>query len=303
MAGIGSRISSSPTRGQTERADDGASRQAAGVAENPDMRAPNHPGSRPGAAPGAARLAEGTEWPRLIVGVGLVFALFHWVASALGSDRGQAGVVVGALVVAATLAAERMLFGEPLASAARAIGLGRPLGRGLLTAAGLTLLLLLVFPAYALVTGARLGLWPGWAWLLPGLFAQAGIAEEVLFRGHLFRRVRRGRSFWRAVALAGAPFVAVHLVLFLTMPWPIAMAALLLSAALSAPLAYLFELGGRTVWAPALVHCVVQGAIKIITPEHPDARLPLAWMAASAVVPYLVFLVPRTARSRAQARG
>jgi membrane protease YdiL (CAAX protease family) len=252
--------------------------------------------------PATGRLAEGTGWPRLLVGVGLVYALFHGVASALGSDRGQAGVVVGALVVAATLAAERLLFGELLANAARALGLGRPLERGLLVAAGLTLLLLLVFPAYALLTGARLGLLPGWAWLIPGLFAQGGVAEEVLFRGYLFRRVRRGRSFWGAVALSGAPFVAVHLVLFLTMPWPIALAALLLSAALSAPLAYLFELGGDTVWAPALVHFVVQGAIKIVTPEHADVRLPLAWMAASAAVPYLAFLVPRMARSRARSQ-
>lgn len=234
-----------------------------------------------------------TQWPRLLLGLGLVYALFHGAASALGSDRGQAGIVVGALVVAATLAAERLLFGEPLATAAQTLGLGRPDARGLLAAAGLGLLLVLVFPAFSTVTGTGLGLDSGWVWLLPGLFAQAGIAEEVLFRGYLFRRVRRGRSFWRAVALAGVPFVTVHLVLFLTLSWPIALAAVLLSALLSAPLAYLFELGGSTMWAPALVHFVIQGAIKVVSPESPDARLPLVWMAASAVLPYLVFLVPR----------
>ena len=91
--------------------------------------------------------------------------------------------------------------------------------------------------------------------------------------------------------------MAVHLVLFVTMAWPVALAAVLLSAILSPPLAHLFELGGGTVWAPALLHFVVQGAIKLITPENTTALLPLIWMAASGVLPYLVFLV-RSRRHR-----
>ena len=260
------------------------------------MRAPNHalPHSRAVPHTGA------TSWPRLLLGLAVVYAIFDRMASALGSDRGQAGLVVGGVVVAAVLAAERLLLGEPPAAAARALGMGRPIARGLLAAAGVSLLLLLVFPVFAAVTGTGLALRQGWTWLLPGLFAPAGLAEEVLFRGYLFRRVRAGRSFWRAVALASLPFVAVHLVLFLTMPWPVAVAAVLLSAILSAPLAYLFELGGGTVWAPALLHFVIQGAIKVVTPEGPPAPLlPLAWMAASAVLPFLVFLVPRRPRAGA----
>ena len=104
----------------------------------------------------------------------------------------------------------------------------------------------------AAIESARLVVDPRWTALVPGLFAQAGIAEEVLFRGYLFRHVRAGRTFWRAVGLATLPFVAVHLILFATMPWPIALAAVLLSALIGAPFAYLFELGGGTIWAPAL---------------------------------------------------
>ena len=240
-----------------------------------------------------ARGSGGRGWTRLLLGLALVFALFHFAAAALGSDRGQAGVVVGALVVAATLAAERMLFGVPVAVAAREVGLGRPSGRSLLVAAVVCVLLLLVFPTMAALDGARLVLDPRWAALLPGLFAQAGIAEETLFRGYLFRRVRAGRTFWRAVALATLPFVAVHLVLFATMPWPIALAAVLLSAIVGAPLAHLFELGGGTIWAPALLHFTIQGAIKLVSLEPPVAGLPVIWMAASAVLPFLVFVVKR----------
>ena len=142
----------------------------------------------------------------------------------------------------------------------------------------------------------------------PGLFAQAGIAEEALFRGYLFGRLRRGRSFWHAAALAAVPFVLVHLILFATMPWQVALAAVLLSVILSFPLAYLFELGGNTIWAPALLHFTVQGAIKVL--ELPgDTALPLVWMAASAALPYLVFLfrpaghqTPGTSRQRTLSR-
>ncbi len=154
---------------------------------------------------------------------------------------------------------------------------------------GVSLLLLAVIPGYAALRGATLTIYPGWLWLLPGLFAQAGIAEEALFRGYLFGRLRRGHGFWHAAALATVPFVLVHLILFATPPWPVALAAVLLSTVMSFPLAHLFELGGRTIWGPALLHLTVQGAIKVL--EVPgDAALPLVWMAASAVLPYLVVL-------------
>ena len=108
--------------------------------------------------------------------------------------------------------------------------------------------------------------------------------------------MRIGRSFWRAVALAAVPFVAVHLVLFLTLPRPIAVASVLLAAVISAPLAYLYELGGSTIWAPALVHFVVQGAIKVIMVEGSSTLLPIVWMAASAVLPFLAFADRRPLR-------
>lgn len=63
------------------------------------------------------------------------------------------------------------------------------------------------------VTGTRLAMTAGWRRLVPGLFAQAGLAEEVLFRGYLFRHLRGGRSFVRAAWAAAGPFAAVHLVL------------------------------------------------------------------------------------------
>ena len=151
---------------------------------------------------------------------------------------------MAALVVAATLAMERARSKQPLASVWHALGLGAPRVVGLIAALGICALLLLAVGVFARSTGTPVTLGAGSLWLLPGLFAQGGIAEETLFRGYLFGHLRRGRSFWRAASLSMLPFVAVHLLLFATMPWPVALAALLLSVVLSFPLAQLYELGG-----------------------------------------------------------
>jgi membrane protease YdiL (CAAX protease family) len=229
---------------------------------------------------------------RLIAGLVAVYLVFHVSAAALGSDRGQAGIVVAGIVVSLTLVVERLLFERPIGRAVRELGLGRPAPRGIIVALVVATLLCLVIPAFAVATGVRLTAYPGWLSLIPGLFAQAGIAEETLFRGYLFRHFRRGRSFWRAAASAAVPFVAVHLVMFVSQPWPIAMAALVLSTLIAFPLAHLFELGGNTIWPPAIVHFVVQGAIKVVQADGPSApSLPIVWMMASATIPFLAFPV------------
>ncbi len=231
---------------------------------------------------------------RLLVGLIAVYLMLHGVATALGSTRGEAGIIVGAIVVLACITVERTFFGRPVARGVAELGLGRPASRGMLAALGVSTAMLLVLPAYAVASGITLESYPGWTWLVPGLFAQAGVAEETLFRGYLFRHLRRGRSFWRAAVLSMPPFVLVHLLLFVSMPWPIALAALSLAVIVSFPLAWLFDLGGDTIWAPAIVHFVIQGAIKVITiPPGEGEALPLVWMAAGAILPFGVFLVPR----------
>ena len=67
-----------------------------------------------------------SSWLRLVSGLVVVLVLFHSSALALGSDRGQAGIAVGAIVVAALLVIERFWFAATLADAVRAIGLSAP---------------------------------------------------------------------------------------------------------------------------------------------------------------------------------
>ena len=234
------------------------------------------------------------SWARLVIGLAAVFVLFQSLASALGSDRGQAGIVVGAVVAAATLAIERTWFASTFHGAIRAVGLQTPTGSSLLVSGVTSGVLLLIVPIYVVGTGARWTMESHWWERVPGLFAQAGIAEEVLFRGYLFGHVRRGRTFWRAASISMLPFVAVHLLMFFTMPWPIAVASLFLACVISFPMAHLFELGHGTIWAPALLHFVVQGAVKSIhIANDSPATFPLVWIAASALIPLLAFLVHR----------
>jgi hypothetical protein len=90
------------------------------------------------------------------------------------------------------------------------------------------------------------------------------------------------------------PFVGVHLMLFFTMPWPVALAALFLAVVLSFPLAHLFELGGATIWAPALLHFVVQSTVKILVISGDGASLfPFVWIASSAVLPMCALVISR----------
>ena len=93
-----------------------------------------------------------------------------------------------------------------------------------------SLRLVVVAPLAAWWAGTAVSVVPQAERQLFGLFVQAGLGhEEALFRGYLFNHLRRGRSFWGAAWLSMVPFAVVHLWLFVTMPAPVAAAALLLS--------------------------------------------------------------------------
>jgi membrane protease YdiL (CAAX protease family) len=211
-------------------------------------------------------------------------------ASALGSVRGEAGLVVCAAVLAAAVVVEFAIARRTPRQALATLGLRAPGAPVLLWTIALCLALLCFFPFFALATQTYIGFRPDAALLAIGMFAQGGIAEEVVFRGFLFRRFREKHSFWRAAFYSAIPFTAVHALLFLSFDFPVALASLLVAVSLSFPLTWLFERGGNSVWLPAIVHAVVQASIKLVVVEEAAFQtMAIGWMAISAIAPWLLF--------------
>jgi membrane protease YdiL (CAAX protease family) len=233
------------------------------------------------------------HWLRLIVGLVLVFALFHWTASVSGSNRGEFGVIIGLLVVGATIAAKIFLFDRSFKQSVKEVGLTSPNASGILASIVISVLMLLAIFVFAFATDSSFSFYPSWYLLVPGLFFQAGIAEETLFRGYLFGYIRQRYSFWRAAVIAAVPFILVHLIMFYSLPFAIAFASILLAVVTSFPFARLFELGGNTIWAPAILHFAVQGTVKVLVVSGESAQsFPLFWIVVCASIPLLVFLLP-----------
>ena len=245
------------------------------------------------AARSAAKSERAPVW-LVTAGLAVVFAEFQGLAHLTGSYRGEFGVLIAVVVVASLFAIERLLFLRRSAETWRFLGLGRPSAKSLVVSGALGAVLLALLPLFAMVLDTSLGISASSAWIVFGLFAQAGIAEETLFRGYLFHHFRISHPFWRAAGASAIPFVAVHLILFASMPWPVAAGATLVSVATSFAFAHLFEMGRFTIWAPAFLHFVIQGAIKLVAvDEAATSQLQLLWIAASALVPFAAFFVTR----------
>jgi uncharacterized protein len=237
-------------------------------------------------------------WVRLVGGLIVLYAVLQGAATWLGSTRGEWGLAVSALTLGAALVVQRWFFARSWRETWTSLGLGTPRPLGIWVALAACVLMLLAYPFYLFFYAEAFTLYQNAFWLSLGIFAQAGIAEEVVFRGFLYGNIRKRHTFWRAALLSMAPFALVHLTLFATMDWPIALTALIISVLLTFPFAYLYDLAGRTIWAPAIAHAFIQGAVKMLVVDGAGPPFPVLWMGASVVAMALVFLVRSSADSR-----
>jgi membrane protease YdiL (CAAX protease family) len=222
----------------------------------------------------------------------VVYLAFDRLAAALGSTRGERGLVVSAAVLALAALAERWLSRSPLDRCLVALGLRRPAPRALVAAAAVSLAMLACLPLLARATGTDLVLRPGAPWLALGMLAQGGVAEEALFRGLLYRHLRSTRTFWRAASLSAVPFALAHVPLFFSFGPALALSALAVAISWSFPLAWLFERAGGSLWPGALLHATIQAGIKVLVDDAPTfPSLALSWTALGLAAPWLLFLL------------
>lgn len=87
-------------------------------------------------SPAAGEVSSRRDWSRFLAGFLAIYAVLQLTAAGLGSQRGEAGLVVGALVTIVTLAVERAWTGRLIVAAAHAVGLGLSRGSALALAAG-----------------------------------------------------------------------------------------------------------------------------------------------------------------------
>jgi membrane protease YdiL (CAAX protease family) len=243
------------------------------------------------AATTSARVTGARAWIRFLAGFAVLWGVLAGLAEI--DATGRSGLVVLAAVLVAAVAVQRVLDGTPPRTALCRLGLGRPGGRVLLLAVALSGLVLLVHPLTTAITGADLVLRPGWPWLLVGVFAFHGLAEELVWRGYAFRRLRAGRSFGRAAVWTMPLLAATHVPVVLTSGPVVGGAAMLVAAVTTVPLAYLYETGRGTLWAPALVHTAIDTFTLVVVPSAVQTTFSLTLAAVALVVPLLALAVPR----------
>lgn len=105
------------------------------------------------------------ELLRLLLSLVLIYGLFQTTAIALDSNFGEYGILIAAMIVAALVVAEVLLFGRSPLAAIGLLGLGAPSPRGLAVALLVAALMLTALFCYCQLRGLPLTLKAGWGWL------------------------------------------------------------------------------------------------------------------------------------------
>jgi membrane protease YdiL (CAAX protease family) len=188
-------------------------------------------------------------------------------------DRALLALAVAFAIVAG---AELLIFRARPSDLPDRLGLGQPVARALV-AAGLVALALVVAILVAVVAlGGMPRLRPDWPAVLIAVLLFHGVAEELVWRGFVFARLREGRTFRRAVLLSMPLIVLTHLPIVAEAGLAVGAAAALVAAVTCLPFAHLWERGGGTIWAPALVHAAVDAFKLLEPPGTPVFSLALA---------------------------
>jgi membrane protease YdiL (CAAX protease family) len=220
----------------------------------------------------------------LFRGLGFAGANFEWTTMQ---------ILICVVVIAGATLAWSKLKKTSLTQSFRAIGFGVPTSSATAIAIVLSLLMLSFFPIYSQLKNVELSLVSNWPWVLVGIIAGTGIAEETLFRGYVFHFLRENRTFWKAATLSMLLFAAMHLLLLLWLPLPLAIAAIILAILAAYPTAFLFESANRTIWPSAILHATALATNLFAIPAELTVSISLLWIGIVVIGLFLVFVAGR----------
>jgi membrane protease YdiL (CAAX protease family) len=246
-------------------------------------------------APLMERPTRNVVWP-ILIGAAIMFVILQagitWLIPIV--DWTWGAFITTAAMLAVAFGMERIVFGRSLGASANALGWTRPHPRALLVAALLCLPMLAFFPIIVLGFQVPLALRTDWLWILLGVIAFNGLAEETLWRGFIFGHLRQaGLSFVRAGMVALAIFTAVHLLLFAQNPFIVALAATLVALLGSFPLAFLYERAGFSIWPVAILHVATHFIRLVSIPEPQAMTVTVAWLGLLIGMPLLILAFHR----------
>ena len=229
----------------------------------------------------------------ILFGCAILFGILQIGVTQLTSvlDQTWAALITSAIMLVVTVALESLLFKRETAKGLSALGFGRPNLRAALVAAIITTLMLAFFPIFTFSTGAQVRIKPAWLWILLAIVTFNGFAEETLFRGFVFGGLRKDAtlSFRRAGFISMIIFAAVHLLLFFGNPFIIGLLGTLIAIASAFPMAYLFERGNNTIWAPVILHVGTHAIRLVDISETHYLTAVTIWLAMQIGMVFLVY--------------
>ena len=234
-----------------------------------------------------------TTFAKVLIGSAITFAILQlgvtWLAGKL--DPTGAALIVTAVMLVAALVLEKSFFGLDPLEALRGLGYACWNPHAVLAAMIIAIIMQGFFPIATLVTGTQITLKSDWLWLLLGAIALNGFGEETLFRGYIFRGLRKKAdlTFRQAGFVSMIVFAAVHLLLFIGNPPIVGILGTVIAIVAAFPMAYLFERGNNTIWAPVVLHVASHTFRLLDIPEPFYLTLASLWLVLQIGMLFLVY--------------
>jgi membrane protease YdiL (CAAX protease family) len=210
-----------------------------------------------------------------------------------GISHSARQAALAAIGIGGILVAERLLFAPDWRSAIKGIGFVPPRGRAVFVALLVSLPMWLYLPALGWLSCEAVTVNPGWPAALLAVILLNGIAEEAIHRGFIFGHLRRITSFGMAASTSAAVFALQHLYLVFTIGIEAGLGSVLLALLLGFPLAFLYERGGNSIGAPAILHTSTNAPMMIFVAAANSGAVILPYMAVVLVSIYLSFAFTR----------